>query len=63
MVDKIKNKEVKIVYCPTEKMIADFSIKPTQGKLFEYKGLKLRISDCTKSGTRRSYNNINYSMT
>lgn len=36
VVDKIKNKEVKIVYCPTEKMIADFSSKPTQGKLFEF---------------------------
>ena len=35
VVDKIKNKEVKIVYCPTEKMIADFSSKPTQGKLFK----------------------------
>ena len=36
VVDKIKNEEVKIVYCPTEKMIADFSSKPTQRKLFEF---------------------------
>jgi len=28
--------EVKIVYCPTEKMIADYSSKPTQGSLFIY---------------------------
>ena len=32
----MRNKEVKIVYCPTEKMIADYSSKPTQGKLFEF---------------------------
>jgi len=36
VVDKIKNKEVNIVYCPTGKMIADFSRKPTRGKLFEF---------------------------
>ena len=68
VVDKIKNEEVKIVYCPTEKMIADFSSKPTQRKLFEFQrntiqGIKLRISDCTKSGTRRSFNYITYSIT
>ena len=33
--DKVANKEVKIIYCPTEKMIADFSSKPTQGQLFK----------------------------
>ena len=32
--DKIKNKEMKLVYCHTEKMIADFNSKPLQGKLF-----------------------------
>ena len=31
VVDKVKNKEVKIIYCPTNKMWADFSSKPTQG--------------------------------
>ena len=36
VVDKISNKEFKIVYCPTDKMIADYSRKPTQGKLFEF---------------------------
>jgi hypothetical protein len=33
-VDKVKNKEIKIMYCPTEKMIADYNSKPLQGKLF-----------------------------
>ena len=33
-VDKIKNKELKLVYCPTGKMIADYNSKPIQGKLF-----------------------------
>ena len=27
-------KEIKIVYCPTDKMIADYNSKPLQGKLF-----------------------------
>ena len=36
VVDKIKNKEVKIVYCPTEEMVADYNTKPLQGSLFYY---------------------------
>ena len=35
VVNKINNKEVKIIYCPTEKMIADFSSKPIQGLIFK----------------------------
>ena len=34
VVDKIKHKEIKIIYCPTEEMVADFNTKPLQGKLF-----------------------------
>lgn len=33
-VDKITNKELKILYCPTDKMVADYNSKPLQGKLF-----------------------------
>ena len=33
VVDKMENKEVKIAYCPTEKMVANYSSKPLQGKL------------------------------
>ena len=36
--DKIKNKEVRIIHCPTEEMIADYYTKPLQGKQF----MKLR---------------------
>ena len=32
----MEKKELKIIYCPTEKMITDYSTKPTQGTLFEY---------------------------
>ena len=35
VVDKINNKEVKVIYYPTEKMQTDFSSKPTQGLLFK----------------------------
>ena len=34
MADKVGNKEAKIAYCPAEKMVADFSSKPTQGQAF-----------------------------
>ena len=33
-VDKIKKKEVKLVYCPTEEMLGNYSSKPLQGGLF-----------------------------
>ena len=32
--DRVKKKEVKIKYCPTDLMIADYFTKPLQGKLF-----------------------------
>ena len=32
--DKIKNKEIKVIYCPTETMLTDFYTKPLQGALF-----------------------------
>ena len=32
--DKVKSKEVKILYCPTGDMTADFYTKPLQGSLF-----------------------------
>ena len=32
--DKIKDKEMKVIYCPTKEMLADFYTKPLQGALF-----------------------------
>jgi hypothetical protein len=32
--DRIKNGEMRIEYCPTEEMVADFFTKPLQGSLF-----------------------------
>lgn len=32
--DRVKDKELKIIYCPTKKMAADFFTKPLQGVLF-----------------------------
>ena len=32
--DKIKDKEMKVIYCPTEDMLSDFYTKPLQGALF-----------------------------
>ena len=33
--DRDKDGEVKVVYCPTNKMVADFFTKPLQGSLFK----------------------------
>jgi hypothetical protein len=33
--DRVASKEVKIEYCPTEEMLADFFTKPLQGSLFK----------------------------
>ena len=32
--DRIKNDELEIEYCPTDKMVADYFTKPLQGKNF-----------------------------
>jgi len=34
MTEKIKKGEVKVTFCPTQHMLADFFTKPLQGKLF-----------------------------
>jgi hypothetical protein len=42
--DKIQKKEVRLIYCPTDKMIADYSTKPLQGSKFvEFRDLMLGI--------------------
>ena len=58
VVDKIKIKDVKIVHCSTEKIVADYSIKPAQGALFEFQrntnlGLKRKTLDCVRNGIRK----------
>ena len=43
--DNIDKKELKIVYCPTDKMTADFDTKPLQGSKFvEFRDKLLGIS-------------------
>ena len=32
--DRLESENIKVKYCPTEKMIADFFTKPLQGNLF-----------------------------
>ena len=32
--DRLESENIEVVYCPTEKMIADFFTKPLQGNLF-----------------------------
>ena len=36
VVDKLDKKEVKIIHCPTDTMVADFSSKPLQGSIFRH---------------------------
>ena len=47
-VDKIQSKELKIVYCPTDAMVADYNSKPLQGKLsYDHRNtiMGIRIED------------------
>ena len=32
--DRVKSGDIKVVYCPTDKMVADFFKKPLQGSIF-----------------------------
>ena len=41
-VDKINKKEERVVHCPTDKMIADYSTKPTQGSIFVFQLNKIQ---------------------
>jgi hypothetical protein len=34
--DRLELENTKVIYCPTEYMVADFFTKPLQGKLFHY---------------------------
>jgi hypothetical protein len=44
--DRIAHKEIRIVYCPTKAMIADFFTKPLQGSAFtEFRDFIMNISD------------------
>jgi hypothetical protein len=36
MKDRLTSENIKVIYCPTEHMVADFFTKPLQGKLFHY---------------------------
>lgn len=36
VVNKIKKKELRIIHCSTEEMVADFNTKPLQGMIFIY---------------------------
>ena len=43
--DKVKNKELEILYCPTGEMIAGFYTKPLQGALlFKHRDCMLGIN-------------------
>jgi hypothetical protein len=44
--DRIKNKELRVEYCPTKEMLADFFTKPLQGSLFKrLRGIIMNIPD------------------
>ena len=45
--DKVKSKELRIMYCPTKQMIAYFFTKPLQGELyFTHRNVILGIQEC-----------------
>jgi hypothetical protein len=54
--DKIEKKEIRLIYCPTDKMIADYSTKPLQGaKFIEFRDLILGIIKCDYDQYKMQY--------
>ena len=63
VVDELEKKEVKIVHCPTDKMVANFSYKPLQGSLLDIieircKELLTMILFCRKNGANMLSNSM-----
>ena len=55
--DRIKNKEIRVQYCPTEEMIADYFTKPLQGSLFKkFRNLILGIAEEDFNEYKSEYN-------
>ena len=57
VVDELDKKEVKIVHCPTDKMVADFSSKPLQESISDIietrcKKLLKMILFCVRNGVK-----------
>ena len=54
--DKVKDKELKVIYCPTKKMVADFFTKLLQGILyFTHRNTVLGINDDDMLIYRKAY--------
>ena len=57
--DRIKNKEIKVMYCPTESMVADFFSKPLQGKLFfKFRNVILGIDPQDYDAYQRNFDEV-----
>jgi len=53
--DQIKKGHVKVAFCPTEDMLADFFTKPLQGTLFMHMREKIQdLPTCTIANVHRS---------
>jgi hypothetical protein len=62
--DRITQKEVRVEYCPTQAMIADFFTKPLQGVLFrEFRDFIMNVSADTDPQNHRSVLNNTYGRT
>ena len=45
--DRVAKGDLRIVWCPTDKMIADFLTKPLQGKLDSKRSRQSTVTKCT----------------
>ena len=60
--DRIGSENIKVEYCPTEKMVADFLTKPLQGNLFrKFRDVVMGTSTshhCTMNWSRHQSNGV-----
>jgi hypothetical protein len=57
--DRIASKEIRVEYCPTEDMIADFFTKPLQGSLFrKFRNWILNLDDAPLAERLRDHRSV-----
>ena len=56
IIDRVKNEEIEIHYCPTKEMLGDFYTKPLQGSIYvKFRNRILGITESEYDEFKRAY--------